>query len=273
MFDADRELREWLDHLRRIGLISECRVEHISHDATVRFDFILPNRRDYHAVLTHSELRMGGVEELWRWTRHVERGIAHEGERPRHGAVADRPLRYGEEDEYRRQRYEQQRFMQEHMQWEMLRGLAQTPWLGIDPARTEADEKAKKRAADLFKATAGEEAFKALEAGKPWPITGSKGTKYLLHRRASYCVERVSDKARLCAVVPNVPLWDHLLGIKLMVEQDEEKFLKTANVAGGRNVMPGAWVDEAATFQWHQFDALRWLSITQPNGIVRGDFS
>src|SRR3990167_4777600 len=79
--------------------------------------------------------------------------------------------------------------------------------------------------------TCGKKAFDTLKSGKPLPITGSQGTKYTLHKRASYCVERVSDNARLCAVVPGVPLWDHLLGIKLMIEHDEPKFLETANVA------------------------------------------
>jgi hypothetical protein len=52
-------------------------------------------------------------------------------------------------------------------------------------------------------------------------------------------VERPSDGAKLCAVVPGVPLWDHLLGIKLMVEHDEAKFLATANVSGAVDMRPG----------------------------------
>lgn len=93
------------------------------------------------------------------------------------------------------------------------------------------DRKANEKAEELFMLVCGKEAFDTLKSGKPLPITGSKGTKYTLHKRSSYCVERVSDNARLCAVVPNVPLWDHLLGIKLMIEHDEQKFLETANVA------------------------------------------
>ena len=93
------------------------------------------------------------------------------------------------------------------------------------------DPEVEARAADLFLMVCGNEAFETLGSGKPLPITGSKGTKYTLHKRASYCVERGSDNAKLCAVVPGVPLWDHLLGIKLMIEHDEPKFLKTANVA------------------------------------------
>lgn len=95
------------------------------------------------------------------------------------------------------------------------------------------DPKAAKRAAELFRMACGKAAFDTLESGGALPLKGSKGTAYTLHKRASYCVERVSDGARLCAVVPGVPLYDHLLGIKLMIEHDEPKFLKTANVAMG----------------------------------------
>jgi len=101
---------------------------------------------------------------------------------------------------------------------------------------TEADAKAK----ELFKTVAGKQAFDTLDVGKPLPLKGSKGTEYTLHKRATFCVERPSDGARLCAVVPGVPLWDHLLGIKLMIENDEPKFLATANVSGAVDMRPGA---------------------------------
>jgi len=95
------------------------------------------------------------------------------------------------------------------------------------------NEAAQKRAEELFLMICGKKAFDTLKSGKPLPITGSQGTKYKLHKRASYCVERVSDNERLCAVVPGVPVFDHLLGIKLMVEHEEEHFLKIANIAVG----------------------------------------
>lgn len=104
-------------------------------------------------------------------------------------------------------------------------------WLGVDWAAPEKDTAAEKRAQDLFLMACGKEAFDTLNAGKPLAVTGSKGTSYTLHRRATYCVERKKDNTKLCAVVPGVPLWDHLLGIKLMIENDEPAFLKTANVA------------------------------------------
>jgi hypothetical protein len=46
-----------------------------------------------------------------------------------------------------------------------------------------------------------------------------------------------------------VPLWDHLLGIKLMVENDEPRFLKTANVSAGSYgglTLTQAFIDEYA---------------------------
>ena len=107
------------------------------------------------------------------------------------------------------------------------------PMWGVNWEQSSAvDPLVEQRSATLFLMAAGKEAFDTLQAGKPLPITGSNGTQYTLHKRSTYCVKRVSDGARLCAVVPGVPLWDHLLGIKLMVENDEAKFLATANVAG-----------------------------------------
>ena len=93
------------------------------------------------------------------------------------------------------------------------------------------DEKAEARSEALFMLACGKEAFETLKSGKPLPLTGNNGTKYTLHKRSTYCVERDSDHSKLCAVVPGVPLWDHLLGIKLMIEHDEQKFIETANVA------------------------------------------
>lgn len=107
------------------------------------------------------------------------------------------------------------------------------------------DPKADQKAKDLFLLVAGRKNFDCLNSGKPISITGSKGTAYRLFRQASFCIERVIDGAKLCAVVPGVPLWDHLLGIKLMVENDEPKFLSIANVMGGspvfrsRSMLPG----------------------------------
>jgi hypothetical protein len=94
--------------------------------------------------------------------------------------------------------------------------------------RHEAEAKARA----LFARVAGEEATLRLERGGAVPLLGSVGGRYELIKRASYCVRRPKDGAELCAVVPGVPLWDHLLGIKLVVETDEPRFLRTANVSG-----------------------------------------
>lgn len=97
-----------------------------------------------------------------------------------------------------------------------------------------AEEKAKA----LFRKTAGDTAWTLLNNKKPLPITGSLGTAYLLHNRRTYSVSRVKDGAELCAVVRDVPLWDHLLGLKLIIEHNEPSFLKIANVSLGRQINP-----------------------------------
>ncbi len=76
------------------------------------------------------------------------------------------------------------------------------------------------------------------------PLTGSAGGKYTLFPMMTYCVTRASDGARMCAVVPGVPMYDHLLGVKLTIEHDEPMFLKTANMAattGAMRVLGGVW--------------------------------
>lgn len=96
-----------------------------------------------------------------------------------------------------------------------------------DPKRTKAD----KRAEELFLKVAGKQAHDQLNHGG-LKLTGSKKGKYTLHPKMTYCVTRDKDGAQMCAVVPGVPLYDHLLGIKVMIEQDEPMFVKTANVTG-----------------------------------------
>lgn len=102
------------------------------------------------------------------------------------------------------------------------------PFISRD--RDEEVNEADLKAIKLFKRVAGEEAYAALN--KPQgslTITSSHGTEYVMHKRYSYCVKRVRDKKSFCAQVPRVPLWDHLLGIKLMIEHDEPSFLKVAH--------------------------------------------
>lgn len=183
------------------------------------------------------ELRMGGPPELGRWFRTVEHDVEHHIDRYR----ADHPTLA--HNQYRGAGItsafldEAQDITEETTRHLMLYGSSRfrygpsviPRWTDIADDTPEAIE----RAQDLFKLGAGQAAFDTLRAKKPLPITGSQGTKYLLLNKATFCIQRVSDNALLCAVVPGVPLWDHLLGIKLMVEHDEPAFLKIANVAGG----------------------------------------
>lgn len=181
------------------------------------------------------EVRMEGERAVLRWIEVIDRDIWELVGRYRSPrAIEDRPMT-ATEVMYR----QQQAFTQVNaLDRRILEGLNEAFNAALRPENKAANDKA----AALFKQTAGTDAFTALEAGNGWPITGSKGTAYRLFKRSSYCVTRVSDGAKLCAVVPGVPLYDHLLGIKLMVEQDEEKFIKTANVAVTATA-PGPWGD------------------------------
>ena len=110
-----------------------------------------------------------------------------------------------------------------------------------------------KKSAELFKLAAGAKAYKILNKGGRIDITGSKGGKYSMEKAFSYCITRLKDKAKMCAVVPGVPLWDHLLGIKLMIEHDEPLFIKTANVAHTQEPRPQEvihWSDAFNPFRW-----------------------
>lgn len=176
-------------------------------------------------IITHHELSMGHPEvELDRWLHIVGEDL---GRRFHWGDPRAVRLRHDDEmDAVRRYRATIRYGIDRTDHWEFY----QTDWSQIfDPPNPEAERKSR----DLFLAVAGPEAYKLMDAGGPLPLTGSKGTKYLMFPVSTFNVTRVKDRARLCAVVPGVPLWDHLLGIKLMIEHDEPKFLKTANVSGG----------------------------------------
>ena len=169
-------------------------------------------------TITESELRMGGLDALHFWLDTIEHDIRRRVEHIPEVIASAALIRMGE----------------------LGRGDGFFSEYGYFSQERKSERKAKK----LFIAIAGRTAYKILEAGAPLPILGSQGTDYHLFKRASYCVERPNDGARLCAVVPNVPLWDHLLGIKLMIEHDEPTFLKTANVSNGLpngfSLLPGA---------------------------------
>lgn len=162
-----------------------------------------------HYRLTSTEIANGGPDAVEFWLGTIERDI---GGRIRSWALGNAMLA-------QQQGFHQNSFAQSQLQQNFY--------------HKPPDPKTNEKAEELFMLVCGKEAFDMLNSGKPLPITGSQGTKYTLHKRSTYCVERVSDNARLCAIVPNVPLFDHLLGIKLMIEHDEQKFLETANVTQG----------------------------------------
>lgn len=123
------------------------------------------------------------------------------------------------------------------------------------PKRSAEAEKAEVRAKALFERVAGKDALAAVQ-GAGLHMTGSAGTAYVLHAKMAYCVTRVKDRAKMCAVVPGVPMYDHLLGIKMIVEHDEPEFVRTANVSPqvflhsnpmGDNYFYRTWMNEAST--------------------------
>ena len=90
-----------------------------------------------------------------------------------------------------------------------------------------------RKARELFIKTAGLDAYQMLNNGGELLVTGSAGTPYVLTKRASFCLRNTRTGVEYCAVVPGVPLWDHLLGVKLMVEHDEPQLLAVANSSIG----------------------------------------
>ena len=216
-------LRGFADHLLRTGLVRS--VELRDHPETDSVDLIISTEsgpRRY--TLTGTEIMHGGEDALIHWCDNVERDL-RVLQAGRRAAVASSiapppPPPHVARDWDR---------LFDPDEIALLFGLPRSDGSILN------SRKSQERSAELFRLACGKEAFDTLEAGKPLPMTGSNGTAYTLHKKSSYCVTRVSDDALLCAVVPGVPLWDHLLGIKLMVEHDEPKFLKTANVAAGRD--------------------------------------
>ena len=214
----ERRIRDLMDDLRRRMIVREFYVQDsVNTDAKVlgvRFH----NGRVFRYTLTAMELLNGGQEGLDFWLRTVEQDILCRAEQLHAGYDHLTPCPSGN-DPIAGQSVA-------HIGFDVGNTAIWDQTIWGDFGR---DEKAETKAADLFKMACGKDAFDILESGNPLPLKGSLGTAYTLHKRASYCVER--DGTRLCAVVPGVPLWDHLLGIKLMIEHDEPKFLKTANVA------------------------------------------
>ena len=227
-----RQIDDRLDRLRALGYLRDWRLWNDLNADRVLLEVTLFNGGIRNYALSALEVMQEAGHDLW-WT-HVERDIIYYCDRFA-GSIGNQQeyqsavmaQQYADFGLYRQQTPAFNQQMQE-----AAMGLRQYQdifnW-GLECAPP--NEAAEKRAVELFLMACGKEAFDTLKSGKPLPITGSQGTKYTLHKRAAYCVERVSDNAKLCAVVPGVRLWDHLLGIKLMIEHDEPKFLETANVS------------------------------------------
>ena len=117
---------------------------------------------------------------------------------------------------------------------DLLRGL-DTPYWARHYGNS--NSRGHRKARELFIKTAGMEAYAVLNNGCLLDITGSAGTAYAMIKSASFCIRNRKTGIEYCAVVPGVPIWDHLLGIKLMVEHDEPRFLATANSSIGRETI------------------------------------
>ncbi len=215
-------VRELCSQVRSYGWCADARIirDHdvLNYHERVRIAFRMVDgqTRTHEINLTELAMEPDHVAEIFRnWRRNVILDLE-----AYHAPIAA---------QMDRQRQQQVAMMQQQMAG--LQQWAQT--------QTQANPEAEARSKELFISAAGKKAFDDLSAGKSIALTGSKGGKYTLHKRSSFCAERTSDGARLCAVVPGVPLWDHLLGIKLMIEHDELKFLKTANVSGGHAIAQG----------------------------------
>ncbi len=202
------------------GLAENIRIEEEPFSHFLTFTALFSDRYRVAWRIGEEEIYNGDIE---RFLNVVEEGLVREAQVHQQGRnfhTLPGPL-----EDYGRLEYEHQiRAYQNHHLEEILRD---DDWGNPFFSDSEADKKAE----GLFRNVAGDVAWQRLSKKQSLPITGSLGTKYLLHKQVTYCVTRVSDKAKFCAVVPKVPLWDHLLGIKLMVEHDEPKFLKVANVS------------------------------------------
>ena len=249
MFSVNRIIADWVDRSSVEGLIRRARfVPSVNSKANI-LEIKLHDRRKLLYTLTDHELRMGGRQAVECWLDTIERDIRNTQINAAIGSGYQQAQSQQNSASYNQQLAWSQIDLTPQ-QIAMLQQQYAQPWnpsyqqssdvIGNDFARQylpswdlsrEKDATAQKKSEELFLLTCGKESFDTLNSGKPLPLTGSEGTKYTLHKRASYCVERVSDGARLCAVVPGVPLWDHPLGIKLMIEHDEPKFIETANVS------------------------------------------
>ena len=249
-----------LGALRAEGLVRSWRVVHDevnAHD-TLRLELTSGGWRSY--MFTEHEFRMEGTRAFERWLEHVCRDVrgryaVEPWQRPHPDSrVAPRPEQASfnlTANEVMRRREEAFDAMRQYMDLgaprlrpEQVRELLFV-FEDRSPEEKKASAAANAKARELFRSVAGDVALAKLERPGSWlPVTGSSGEMYHLFNRSTYSVERPRDGAALCAVVPGVPLWDHLLGLKLIIETDEPRFLKVANVSrGGMVPLRGRAVD------------------------------
>lgn len=212
MNEIKRVLERFLRDQCVRGYIRDWHVERNDLNLSIRVSVRFREGQQLGWTLTDNELLMGGIGAAFYWIERLRCDIRRYSETLNNNFIASEIQLL------------QMQQMRAQMDTQMFRQMYESHFDTLNP-------KANKRAAELFTMIVGKDSFDILQASKPLPMKGSQGTDYTLHNRASYCVERVRDQAKLCAVVPGVPLWDHLLGIKLMIEHDEPKFLSIANVS------------------------------------------
>ena len=200
---AGRILREWIEHMCERRLLTTLRIECRPNDLGVVF---VAERND--------------GERLWCTERVVfDEELHDDAERALHLTLRSIQAELWGLGPMREQRDSLQ------MQFNMS-DLGFTVRVA---SRQQPTDKAEARAERLFTLIAGAKAHDDLVNAEKTPVRGSAGTAYHLLRRRTYSVTRDEDGAAFCAVVPGVPLWDHLLGVKLMIEHDEPAFLRVAN--------------------------------------------
>lgn len=246
-------MRERFDSLIADGTIFGWRTFNEDFDRSLRIECDLtPDRtRACQFAITSAELHYHRDADLWLDT--VTREIVRNASRlhDEHPELFPIDLRVAI-----------RRSMQERME-QIDRLTYETLTLGRTFAAD--DGKAEAKAEALFQRFAGAAPMALLKSGKPIALTGSAGGRYNLFARRAYCVERQPDGARMCAVVPGVPLYDHLLGIKLTIEADEPRFLKTANVAGGGPVNFGQVLARAETAFGTEVPSVDYVPIRRQN--------
>lgn len=95
--------------------------------------------------------------------------------------------------------------------------------------RLRKQQEANLRAEQLFLSRLTPFQLNEFQRSKEFPVRGSKGTRYRInctHQNGN--VQRVSDGIKFCAGPFGLPAYDFWLAQKLLIESDENAFLKVA---------------------------------------------